>query len=143
MAAHLICVAIVWAALGAAHAAHAAEITDPTQPPAAARAPATTQAAAPTEAAEPAANRVQMIVRSGDARTAIVDGRPLRVGSALMIDGATAHVVRITEASVVLRHADRRLSTLELIPLGPRAVRCTRTHGTAALPCATAPELQR
>jgi hypothetical protein len=111
----------------------AADISDPTLPPAPMRAE-TAPRDAPA-AAEPA--RLQMILRGpGEHRSAIVDGRALRVGDSLTVEGGNARVIRITESALVVRRDGQRAETIELVPGSARAVRCTRVVGPAAVACA-------
>lgn len=120
----------------------AADISDPTLPPA----PLRTEVARGADAAPAEPPRLQMIVRGpGESRFAVVDGRALRVGEHVTIDGGAARVLRITEATLVVRRADLRIETIELAPGTAQAVRCTRVVGITALPCATesAPGLEK
>lgn len=130
--------ALAGLALGASCclASVAADISDPTQPPAPLRAQGANRG---IEAAPAEPLRLQMIIRGpGEARVAIVDGRVLRAGDKVAIDGGSAQVMRITETTLVVRHADRRIESIELAGVA-HAVRCTRVVGDTALPCAPEP----
>jgi hypothetical protein len=104
------------AALAFAHAAAAETLIDPTVPPA-----GYGEAAAAGAAAAPQP-RLQMIVRGpGEVRTAVIDGRRVRVGDAL----GGAQVERITDRAVVLARGQVR-ETLELLPGAETSVRARR-----------------
>jgi MSHA biogenesis protein MshK len=106
------------AALAFAHGAAAETLTDPTAPPAGYGA-----AAAPAAEAS-AALRLQMIVRGpGETRTAVIDGRSVRVGDAI----GGARVLRISDRAVVLDRGGAR-QTLELLPGTDASVRVHRRH---------------
>ena len=135
MAAHLsaFAAAVLIALAGVPAATLARGLQDPTQPPAnAARQPdATAMADAPPRA--PA--QLQMIVRGpGETRTALIDGRALRVGDALEIDGGSARVVAIAEGAVRLRRADGSTTSLEL-NAAAEAIRCKRRIADHTQPC--------
>lgn len=115
------------AALAQAPAASNAGLIDPTQPPA----PAPMQAAPNGETQDlPArqAPRLQMIFRGpGSRRSALIDGNIVRVGDQLNAAGQPASIERITNHSVVLRHADQTTETLALTAQANQAIVCTRS----------------
>ncbi len=119
-------------------AAGAGELRDPTRPwpsvPAAPGADAGGGAAA-AAAAPRAPVRVQMIVRHGETRTAMVDGQMVHRGDELVADGRKARVTRITDHEVVLAFpasADGPAShqTLELVP-GAKVIRKSSKIGSS------------
>ena len=95
--------ALLWA--GLAGAALATGGQDPTVPPPAYRASQNGQA--PLEAA-PEPVHVQMIARAGARPMAVVNGRPVRVGERIDLDGKPVRVVAIRDESVVLDRDGKR-----------------------------------
>jgi hypothetical protein len=96
-------------------------------------APAAAGETVPKEKAAPAP-RLRLIVRGpGETRTALVDGRSVRVGDTLAVGGDTARVVSITDTRVVLARGAAR-ETLELLPGAERSVSLARTAAQAAQP---------
>ena len=96
--------------------AGAAGLVDPTQPPpgysaTAAGADGHTLNAAPV----PEPIRLQMIARDGSQRLAVVNGRRVRAGDSMMLDGKRVKVVSIGDASVVLDQDGHR-QTLDFNP---------------------------
>jgi hypothetical protein len=83
-------------------------VRDPTLVPAApgATAGAGTGAAAHAPAEAPV---LQMIVREGERRWALVGGRTVRVGDTLEVEGGSARVERIDAAQVVLRRGSETI----------------------------------
>lgn len=78
--------------------------------------------------------RLRLIVRGpGEIRTALVDGRSVRVGDTLAAGGDTARVVSITDTRVVLARGAVR-ETLELLPGVERSVSLARTVAPASHP---------
>jgi len=63
-------------------------------------------------AAKPAGPRLESVLISPSRRVAVINGNPMTVGARL----GDATVVAISEGSVVLRHADRKETTLRLLP---------------------------
>lgn len=95
-------------------AAAGAPLRDPTQPPARI-APATTSAAG---GEAPLPLRLQMIVRSGESRRALIGGRrsvSVAAGDEFDTGAGRARVLRVTDSSVFLAYADRR-ERLDLHP---------------------------
>jgi hypothetical protein len=104
------------ALLAFARAAAAETLIDPTVPPVGYGEPVAAAAAAPPKP------RLQMILRGpGEVRTAVIDGRHVRVGDAL----GGAQVERITDRAVVLARGPVR-ETLELLPGTEASVRARR-----------------
>ena len=95
--------------LALAAGANAQSLPDPTRPPAHAR---ETAVAAGAGAAAPAG--LQSIMIAGGRRSALIDGRQVRVGGKV----GTARIARIDETGVVLRNADGSTETLRLYPDG-------------------------
>ena len=125
----LLCALTLWCGSTAA-----ADINDPTLPPAPIRATASPRS---TEDAPLGGLQIRMIVRGpGESRIAIVDGRSVRVGDNVAIEGGKARVVRITEGALVVRRADHRIETIEMMSEAALAVRCRRAVGATAVPCA-------
>ena len=125
------------ALLSATTATLARGLQDPTQPPqAVARQPET---AAATEAPPRAPAQLQMIVRGpGDVRTALIDGRALRIGDALEFDGGHARIVAIADSAVRVRRADGSVTSIELNAAAD-AIRCKRRVADRPQPCAATP----
>ena len=95
--------ALLWT--GFAGAALATGVQDPTVPPPAYRTSQNGQA--PQEAA-PEPVHVQMIARAGTRPMAVVNGRPVRVGERIDVDGKPVRVVAIRDESVVLDRDGKR-----------------------------------
>jgi hypothetical protein len=95
--------------------AAAAGVVDPTEPPPGYRAARTGDDKSQEASAAPEAVEVQMIARNGDERIAVVNGRRVRVGEAVQLDGKRVAVVAISDDSVVLARDGRR-QTFELMP---------------------------
>jgi len=104
------------AGLGAS--AHATGVVDPTQPPPGygARQRAG-DPQSPEPAARPEAVRLQMIARSGTSRLAVVNGRRVRAGDTITLDGKSARVVAIRDDSILLDRGGSR----QLVELSPHA----------------------
>jgi hypothetical protein len=75
------------------------------------------------QAAAPEAVRLQMIARDGSTRLAVINGRRVRTGDAIQLDGASVKVTAIHDDSIELDRDGHR----QLVQLSPRAglsVRC-------------------
>ena len=94
--------------LGMACAARAqsAPLVDPTRPPI----PEPERAL--DAAAKPVGPQLQSVLISPSRRVAVINGNPLTVGAKL----GDATVVAISEGAVVLKHANRKETTLYLLP---------------------------
>jgi len=101
--------------VAASASAAAAGVADPTEPPAGYRAARPGDDKSQDAAATPEPVQVQMIVRNGDERIAVVNGHRVRVGQAVLLDGKSVAVVAISDDSVVLARDGRR-QTFELMP---------------------------
>ena len=101
----LIRAALLWSGLAGAGVALATGVQDPTVPPPAYRASQNGQA--PQEAV-PEPVHVQMIARAGARPMAVVNGRPVRVGERIDLDGKPVRVVAIRDESVVLDRDGKR-----------------------------------
>lgn len=103
------------AGLGAS--AHATGVVDPTQPPPGygARQRAG-DPQSPESAARPDPVRLQMIARSGTSRLAVVNGRRVRAGDTITLDGKSARVVAIRDDSILLDRGGGRSQLVELSP---------------------------
>ena len=104
--------------------AGAAGLVDPTQPPPgyAATAAGTDARSAPVDIA-PEPVRLQMIARNGSSRLAVVNGYHVHAGDSITLDGKSAQVVSIGDASVVLLKDGHR-QILELTPRSALGLVC-------------------
>jgi hypothetical protein len=101
----------------------AAALVDPTQPPPGYAATQASPDARSSPAAAPEPIRLQMIARNGSLRLAVVNGRRVRAGDWITLDGKSTKVVAIGDDSVVLDQDGHR-QTLELIPRAGVSLRC-------------------
>ena len=102
-------------ALGLGAAASAADVVDPTRPPPGYGAP---QPAGDPQSPDPLPEpvRLQMIARDGSQHMAVLNGRRVRPGDAITLDGKSVKVVAIRDDAVVLDRDGHR----ELVELTPR-----------------------
>jgi len=115
--------ALVW--IGLAAAALASGVQDPTVPPPAYRVSQNGQPQAQEAAPEPVS--VQMIARQGTRPMAVVNGRRVRVGERIDLDGKPVRVVAIRDDAVVLDRGGHH----EIVSItqrdGPRLVCATNS----------------
>jgi hypothetical protein len=110
--------------LAGPHGVCAAGLVDPTQPPAGYSATAAGGDARSAQiAAAPEPIRLQMVARDGSSRLAVVNGRRVRAGDRITLDGKAVKVVAIGDDSIVLDQDGNR-QTLELIPRSGVSPRC-------------------
>ena len=102
-------------AVGLSAAAFAAGVADPTQPPPGYGASLhASDPQLPDSMPEPV--RLQMIARDGSQHMAVLNGRRVRPGDAITLDGKSVKVVAIRDDAVVLDRDGHR----ELVELTPR-----------------------
>lgn len=139
MDAHLMRLLIAMSGAAITSTSYAGPMNDPTLPPAAAQAePAENTGTHTTPAAAEPPLRLQMIVRGpGEVRSAIVDGKAVRVGDTLTVQGESVRVLRISNSALVLQHADQSTETLELAPDAAKAITRSKTHtlSSKTTPC--------
>lgn len=130
MDAHLMRATFLIAISGTA-VAWAGTLNDPTLPPAAVSTePTASENIAAPSAAAPL--RLQMIMRGpGELRTAFIDGKPVRVGDTLSLQGESVRVLRISDSALVLQRADQSTETLELAPDAAKAVTRSKTSSSS------------
>jgi len=93
--------------------AQSAPLADPTRPP------IVEPERAAEASAKPVGPRLESVLISPSRRVAVINGNAVTVGGKL----GDATVVAISEGAVVLRHADRKETTLQLLPDAEKRVR--------------------